>query len=189
MYFPAPSGLYYLLGRGACSGLASSAPNVCDICTYFFVTNVSGSIFSFSFSGLKLSQPVFFIKIAALRAYLDDVSLDFVVMLRHVYPSPLLSMCSFFPLKTFGTLTEYGARFALLVRISRTHHLSSTPGTLSDLLLDRVGPTCDQQLCSQVLRRTFWRVICYRYFRIRFFIPYTQQILHSTIQLHLWRAF
>ena len=86
MYFPAPCGLYYLLGRGACSGLASSAPNVCDICTYFFVTNVSGSIFSFSFSGLKLSQPVFFIEIAALRAYLDDVSLDFVVMLRHAYP-------------------------------------------------------------------------------------------------------
>ena len=31
------------------------------------------------------SKPVFFIKIAALRAYLGDLSIDFVVMLRHAY--------------------------------------------------------------------------------------------------------
>ena len=40
--------------------------------------------------------------------------------------APLLSMCSYFPLNNFGTLTERGARFALLVRI-----VASLVGNLS----------------------------------------------------------
>ena len=118
MYLPAPSGLYYLLGWGVSS---SSAPNVC--------VSVPG-FSSQMYQALNCpSRPVFFIKIAALRAYLGDVSIDFVVILRHAYPFSssfhvlLLSAWNFRHVdKMWCTVCSPCPH--------RSHPLSSTPGTL-----------------------------------------------------------
>ena len=130
MYLPAPSGLYYLLGWGASSGLASSAPNVC-----VFVPGFSSQMYQVLFSSsLSLalncpSRPVFFIKIAALRAHLGDVSIDFVVILRYAYPFS----------SSFHVLLLSARNFRHVDRMwctvcspcpHKSHPLSSTPGTL-----------------------------------------------------------
>lgn len=86
MYLLAPSGLHYLLGWGVSSGLALSAPNV-----YAFVPGFSSQMYQvLFFSSLSLalnysSRPIFFINIAALRAYLGNISIDFVMIFCHAY--------------------------------------------------------------------------------------------------------
>lgn len=81
--------MYNLFSWGASSGLALSAPGVCVICTWFLVTKCIRFYFFFFSLSLALtcpSMPVFLIKVAALRAYLCVASIDFVVILLHVYP-------------------------------------------------------------------------------------------------------
>ncbi len=112
----------------------------------FFRHNISDSTFSFSLLVLNCpSRLIFFIKIATLRAYLGDVSIGIVL-------PPRLSMCPFFSLETFSTLT---ARFVLLVH-SLSARLAGRDGagkcsTGAGLALDQnsAGLVCNSQKTSK----------------------------------------
>ena len=127
MYLPAPSDPYYLLGRGASSGLASSAPNVC-----VFVPGFSSQLYQVLFSSsLSLalncpSRPVCFIKIAAL---LGDVSIDFVVILRHAYPFSSFFHILLLSARNFRHVDRMWCTVCSPCP-HKSHPLSSTPGTL-----------------------------------------------------------